>query len=472
MNDRITQEKSVNSLPYERVINTAVGILFIVIVLSIASLMYMTIFMQVTVCSNNADKSVEGLVSLMQIICWVDPVFMIYSQLMLLLLVMIVPVITFTYVHTMKKRKDERLRQQIPQTEDNIKKIECCLDETFTMRYYAGSMTLLSIVILLGGIIILMLKPMPLADIGTQNSFGVDYRKGANFLMLGSYMHYFIEGNMRDYMRVLMATLTAFQFGFLGAYVYFITHLVRSYFTLDLSPNIYISCTIRIIMGSVLSLILSFLLISTESYNHLTENTDEQTSTQLNTVINPASATKPTEKVIDKSRKMDNASVAGLKMSDNYYYLPMLSFFIGFFPLRGLMLLERAAGSVLHILPEKYQSTSLSHLTGMSPQHEMRLNREGFDNVENLVNADITSLCFRTGFSYQQLSNWHSEAELIIHLGHDYARFRQATSINSLNGLNKNAALFTDRYDEAPLKTIIDESLYQKTKIILNSIKT
>lgn len=448
-----------------RPVNILVGIIFTCIFLSIMTLMGLTIFMQENICDGTP---VNGIDYLIKMVCWFDPVFMIYNLLMLLMLVMIVPIITLSYVHTMRARKEERLQQQIPQNEKNIKKIKCCLDETFDMNYYAGSMTLLSIVIMLGGMIILIVKPMAMTDSGNSIGFGVDYSKGANFLMLGSYMHYFIEGNMKDYMRALTGTLTAFQFGFLGAYVYFITHLVRSYFTLDLSPNIYISCTIRIILGSVLSLIMSFAIITgytpnADTSHAASQNNIETISSVITTSVKPAIDSDNTlpEKHLDE---------AGLNMSNSYYYLPMLSFFIGFFPLRGLLLIERFAGSLLQILPEKYQSTSLSNLTGMSYQHEMRLNREGFDNVENLVSADITSLCFRTGFAYQQLENWYSEAELVALLGNDYARFRQATGINSREALIKNSNLFAHNSNDNELKTVIDETLYQKTRIILNTI--
>ena len=121
-------------------------------------------------------------------------------------------------------------------------------------------------------------------------------------------------------------------------------------------------------------------------------------------------------------------------------------------------------------MPDKNQSTRLSNLTGMSYQHEIRLNREGFDNVENLVGANITRLFLCTGFSYQQLKNWHSEAILVAHFGQDYARFRQATGINNHDELINNADLFLGAHNDAALNMLIDESLYQKAKIILNTI--
>ena len=435
-----------------------IGIIFV----SILMLMGLTLFFQDSFCQG---QTINGIDFLKQIVCWLDPVFTVYNLALLLLIVMVVPAITFFYVNTMRDRKQQRLLQQIPNNKVNIDKIEKILDETFQIDHYAGSMTLLSIVILLGGVIILMLKPIAISEFNTNNGFGVDYSKGGNFLMLGSYMHYYVEGNIKDYMRVLVGTLTAFQFGFLGAYVYFITHLVRSYFTLDLSPNVYISCTVRIMMGTILSLIISFLLIS-GSVGEGTPKTSQKDSQIVKEVVQDNSAEHDGSSQVNK-----NPGEAGQVMSNYYYYLPIVSFFIGFFPLRGLLLIERTVGSILHIMPVKYQSTKLTCLLGMSYQHEIRLKREGFDNVENLVNADIIDLAIRSGFYYHQLEQWQSQAKLTTHLGDDYARFRQATSINSVDELYKNANLFSLDTNNGVLASIIDESLYQKTKIILNTIQ-
>jgi len=442
--------------------NIIIGIIFSSIFVGILMLMGLTLFMQDRFCPGEA---INGIDFLKQIVCWLDPVFTIYNLALLLLIVMVVPAITFFYVYTMREQKQQRLLQQIPNNNVNIEKIKNNLDETFKIDHYAGSMTLLSIVILLGGMIILILKPLAISEFNPNDHFGVDYSKGVNFLMLGSYMHYFIEGEVKDYMRVLVGTLTAFQFGFLGAYVYFITHLVRSYFTLDLSPNVYISCTVRIMMGTMLSLIMSFFLISAPAEESAL-GTSQKSSKIVKEVVQNNSAEHDGQSQVNK-----NPSESDLVLSDYYYYLPIISFFIGFFPLRGLLLIERTVGSVLHLMPVKYESTKLTNLLGMSYQHEIRLKREGFDNVENLVNADIIDLAIRSGFYYHQLEQWQSQAKLTTHLGDDYARFRQATSINSVDELQKNANLFSLDTNTGKLASIIDEALYQKTKIILNTIQ-
>lgn len=62
-----------------------------------------------------------------------------------------------------------------------------------------------------------------------------------------------------DYYQHIAVSLTAFQFGFLGAYVYLIGDLVRAYFILDLTPQVFVASTIRVITGSLLALVTSFM---------------------------------------------------------------------------------------------------------------------------------------------------------------------------------------------------------------------
>jgi hypothetical protein len=70
-------------------------------------------------------------------------------------------------------------------------------------------------------------------------------------------------------------------------------------------------------------------------------------------------------------------------------------------------------------------------LGGMSYAHELRLEREGFDNIENLSNADPVDLAVRTCFSYTQLKQWIDEAWLVSHLREDYPEFVRRTGIST-----------------------------------------
>ena len=74
-------------------------------------------------------------------------------------------------------------------------------------------------------------------------------------------------------------------------------------------------------------------------------------------------------------------------------------------------------------------------LPGMSYAHELRLEREGFDNVENLSHADAVDLAVRTCFTYNQLKQWIEQARLASLVREDYSEFVQRTGITSQDEL-------------------------------------
>jgi hypothetical protein len=67
----------------------------------------------------------------------------------------------------------------------------------------------------------------------------------------------------------------------------------------------------------------------------------------------------------------------------------------------------------------------------------VRLNREGFDNLENLSHADTVDLAIRTGLGYRQLRQWVGQAWLESHLVADYAAFVKNTGITTRHELNE-----------------------------------
>ena len=79
----------------------------------------------------------------------------------------------------------------------------------------------------------------------------------------------------------------------------------------------------------------------------------------------------------------------------------------------------------------------LSYLKGMSYDHVLRMEREGFDCVENFVHADPAFLAVRTGFSAGQLRQWVSEAWLATHLRDDYTRFVDRTGVSGQSELRR-----------------------------------
>lgn len=114
---------------------------------------------------------------------------------------------------------------------------------------------------------------------------------------------------------------------------------------------------------------------------------------------------------VHKSRP-GNSNGADSEIPASLSLLPILAFFFGFYPKRATLAIERIALKAMrNIVPnDSYRALPLSMLAGMSYAHELRLEREGFDNVENLSNADAVDLAIRTRFSYVQLQQWIDQA--------------------------------------------------------------
>ena len=318
---------------------------------------------------------------------WFDSIFFSYNVALILFAVLSIPGITYFYVVSRKAEKIRRLRNDLSEERWNLNEaaIVNIVESQFRMRNYLGSMLTLTIVVLLGASIVLLLKPLSGAGCG-----GVDYSKGANFLLLGPYMLFGPDGRPdHDYYQHIAVSLTAFQFGFLGAYVYLIGDLVRAYFILDLTPQVFVASTIRVITGSLLALVTSFMT------GYMSEEFSE-----------------------------------GFKVG-----LPVISFFFGYFPETALILIQKKVAGWIGLGETKYQAIPLSKLPGMSYAHEPRLIREGFDNVENLATARPLDLMLRTGFTHRQIRQWIAQAWLHSHLREDYEEFVKQTGITGADEL-------------------------------------
>lgn len=325
---------------------------------------------------------------------WFDSIFFQYNIFLVLIGTLFVPIITYAYIKKMKPEKVRRLEWEIPKNvwadHEKRNEITSIVDSRFDLSSYTGSILLIMVVVSLGLSILTLLKPVPNLGGGL---LGLDYEKGANILLLGPFIEYFPQNKIKFYHQLIFS-LTAFQFGFLGAYIHFIGNLVRSYFILDLTPHTYIDSVIRMVIGSVLSLVLAFWFA--------------QWSAPLS--------------------EQGNVEVM-------LYALPVVCFGIGYFPSRGLLLVEKILAKYVGGSAGEYNLHPLSALAGMSYSHEIRLIREGFDGIENLSHADPLDLALRTGFSYRQLEDWIEEAWLRRRLGEDFETFSKATGLSTRVGL-------------------------------------
>jgi len=360
---------------------------------------------------------------------WFDPVFFQYNLVMALLVVLVVPSLALAYTQAMASRKERRLYRDVPA--ERRGEVRRRMGRRAAFSTFRGSVWLTTIVVLLGVTILLLFKPVSSAAGG-----GLDFSMGSNMLTMGPFVELF-ETNRDAYYSHMVRNLTAFQFGFLGAYVYFIGSVVRAYFTLDLTSHTFVDGSIRMIVASILALVLSFAFDfaviggdSSVRSSHTAGTADARNATDSTP---PAESLRSSTIPTGDTKPSDSSETASIQIPAALNLLPVVAFFFGFYPKRASLAIERIAIKTMKsIIPgDSYRALPLSMLGGMSYAHELRLEREGFDNIENLSNADPVDLAVRTCFSYTQLKQWIDEAWLVSHLREDYPEFVRRTGIST-----------------------------------------
>lgn len=340
---------------------------------------------------------------------WFPEPWMVIFNLGLLALATFIPLaITLFYCFSMRTEKEDRLERDMSpeQWRENQKFVKEKLDIEFNPINYSGSVFLACLITSFGVSALLFFKPLS-AGMIAQGIDGLDFSKGINILTIGPFLKFLGEPGSPEYQVYefrLFLNLAAFQFGFLGAWIYFILNLIRSYFTCDLRPNTFVNGNIRMIVGSLVALVAAF------------------------TFGFP-------ERILGGGELSVNAV---------YSFVPPACFFFGFFPNQGIFFIKKTVSKKISIEKENFQSTPLSSLPGMSYMHLMRLEQEGFDNMENLKQADPLSLTLRTGFGFKQVSNWIGEAWLRYHLGDDYNDFKNKTGLTNRGELEYFVENWTD----------------------------
>ncbi|MEO6562364.1 MAG: hypothetical protein ABIN99_04870, partial [Nitrosospira sp.] len=206
----------------------------------------------------------------------------------------------------------------------------------------------------------------------------------------------------------------------------------RAYFTLDLTSHTFVDGAIRMIVASILALVLSF--VFDFAFPGDSKPAAAPVAAPINDAAEPSSAAEAPP--ANKGSK-GSADETGSTIPASLSLLPVLSFFFGFYPKRAALAIERVVLKVMRDLPgDSYRALPLSMLAGMSYAHELRLEREGFDNIENLSGADPVDLAVRTCFTYTQLKQWIDQAWLAAHLREDYPDFVRRTGITSSDELH------------------------------------
>jgi hypothetical protein len=352
-----------------------------------------------------ADKDLRPDAALKAVVSWFDPQYVGYNLMLLLFAVLVPPLLAISYTSSMCEEKTRRMRNELGALwEPNKEWIGEYIDKQFRWRDYLLGVAAMSSVVAFGGIVLLLLKPINSADAAAgMPGLGLDFAGGANLLLLGPYVeHYGSDKNFH----MVVHSLTAFAFGFLGAYIYSIGQLIRGYFTVDLSPSTFVSSAMRIIVASCTALVAAF---------------------GLSIIFGEHEAAAAAGKSVFSA--VGNAT--GFHPSKEQWVglLPVIGFFFGYFPNRALKTIasrharsrqRRRARLRLDQSQERVgheHQPRLPHGAGRHRQpREPRRQRADRDRVAH-------------GVPVSQVKTWVGEARLRVHLGRHFIPFVERTGI-------------------------------------------
>jgi hypothetical protein len=157
------------------------------------------------------------------------------------------------------------------------------------------------------------------------------------------------------------------KYGFLGAYAFVTSMLIRRFFQSDLRPSAYATAVYRITL---------VLLIVTV----------------LHQVLGGAAAVT------------ERAELA-------------VAFVVGFFPLVGLQALQRVTSRALRwFVPPVTSEYPLDQLDGFNLWYEARLTEEGVEDMQNLTTMNLVDVILHTRVPAGRLVDWTDQSFLLIHL--------------------------------------------------------
>ncbi len=153
------------------------------------------------------------------------------------------------------------------------------------------------------------------------------------------------------------------RFGFMGAYVFIVQMLIRRFFQSDLKPSAYFGAVARV--ATVLVIVL----------------------------------------VVHHAARAGASPPPGMEVAT--------AFLIGFFPLLGMQILQKAVSASfrhwVHTLKTPYP---LSDLDGLNIWYEARLLEEGIEDLQNLVTGNLVDIILHTRVPVGRLVDWIDQAGL------------------------------------------------------------
>jgi len=165
---------------------------------------------------------------------------------------------------------------------------------------------------------------------------------------------------------------------FLGAYLWGLQHVFRRYSLNDLTPGVYYTISIRMILAAVIAFVI---------YNALASSNDS-TSEWSN-------------------------------------IWPAMAFLIGTFPQRGLHWLMDRLPIFSSKTDPSVRKIPLEMIEGITIKDKLRLEELGIDNGNDLANTDFVPLMINTPYGARELLDWILQAKLCVYFGEAVKDLRQ-----------------------------------------------
>lgn len=218
---------------------------------------------------------------------------------------------------------------------------------------------------------------------------------------------------------IIFQSFSVLSWAFLGGFIWSAQNIIRRLIAYDLSPSVYYSAGIRILLASAVALVLSYILGS-ETSNFIAFESS----------------------------------------------LAAIGLLAGMFPERILNYLIKQYQQFVAGNSVTEQSLSLYNIEGISIYHKERLEEIGIDNAQNLATSSLTQLIAETPFDARQLLDWIGQAKLVCYVKDDIHRLR-AIGIRSVFDLlrgDKSKIALREIADAVGLDTPILEVVHGQVK--------
>ena len=219
-----------------------------------------------------------------------------------------------------------------------------------------------------------------------------------------------------DNTAIINQSLVVLGFAFFGSFIWSAQQIIRRLIGYDLSPSVYYSAGVRIILACLVALVFSFLLGKTSTF-------------QLDTSI------------------------------------AVIAFLTGMFPQRILSSMINFYKDWLNPDQLNTDTLSLYKIEGMSLGHKERLEEVGIDNAQNLATASLTKLLIETPYEARQILDWIGQAKLVCYAKNDIEKLRSVgiRSIFDFKKGNKSIVALREISDligiTSPLLEVIAEQV-------------